>query len=174
MTLKEELSKDDYNRSQRNRRKAEQYFIEIGLLPKDRKPFTYVMHHKDETLRHTDIKRYIEWNIDDLEIESYSEHSKHHRSGKVVSDETKAKLRMINLGANSPVYGTHHSKEHNQLIRENQPNKKAVICLTTGLIYPSINEASRQTGAAVSAISSCCSSRKKSTKGCHWKYYEEV
>ena len=41
----------------------------------------YVLHHKDWSLRHNDLKRYLEWRIDDLEMMTKSEHMKLHQSG---------------------------------------------------------------------------------------------
>ena len=37
-----------------------------------------VLHHKDTTLRHNDIERYIEWRLEDIEILTKSQHSSLH------------------------------------------------------------------------------------------------
>ena len=50
---------------------------------------------------------------------------------------------------------------------------KAVICLTTGKIYESMNLASKETGVQQSDISRCCSKQLKQTKGLKWQYYKE-
>lgn len=47
---------------------------------------------------------------------------------------------------------------------------KSVKCIETGVVYPSINEASRQTGFNHTAISMCCNGRQKKTHGTHWLF----
>lgn len=79
---------------QRNRKKAWKYFVEQGIIPKDAPPYSFALHHKDETLRHTNIERYILWLIEDLEVDDYGEHSSHHnkeRERKPWSEEAKKK-----------------------------------------------------------------------------------
>ena len=49
---------------------------------------------------------------------------------------------------------------------------RPVVCIETGVVYPSIAEAVRQTG--VKNISNCCHGRKKTAGGCTWKLQEEV
>ena len=48
-----------------------------------------------------------------------------------------------------------------------------VMCVTTGKVYVSLTEASRQTGVYLSNISACCHGRLKSAGGYVWKFYEE-
>ncbi len=45
------------------------------------------------------------------------------------------------------------------------------FCIETGVIYPSISEAKRQTGA--SHISEVCSGKQKTSGGYHWRYCDE-
>lgn len=55
-------------------------------------------------------------------------------------------------------------------------NVKPVICVETGVEYPSIREAERQTGIGSGEISKCCRGvpRYKTAGGFHWIYkYEE-
>lgn len=47
---------------------------------------------------------------------------------------------------------------------------KQVVCLETGRVYNSIQEASKATGTAASSISCNLSGRQKSAGGYHWKY----
>lgn len=47
---------------------------------------------------------------------------------------------------------------------------KPVACVETGVVYPSIKEAERQTGIHHTAISMCCDGRRKKTHGFHWGY----
>lgn len=55
-------------------------------------------------------------------------------------------------GKNNPMYGR---------TGENHPNSKKVICVTTGKIYGSINEAERQTGVKQGDIIRCCRGKRK-------------
>ena len=49
---------------------------------------------------------------------------------------------------------------------------KKVLCVETGIIYKSINEAERQTGINQSSISKACRGKLKSAGGYHWEYVE--
>lgn len=87
-----------------NREKAAKFFnLQKG----------YVLHHKDHTLRHNDIERYILWNPEDLIVMLNGEHSSLHWKldyderrkkisnsliGHEVSEDTRQKLREANLG----------------------------------------------------------------------------
>lgn len=42
----------------------------------------WVLHHKDENLKQTDLQRYKEWRVDDLVPMTRSEHAKLHRHGR--------------------------------------------------------------------------------------------
>lgn len=50
-------------------------------------------------------------------------------------------------------------------------NMKKVICVETGEIFNSISEAEKLK--KTNNISACCSGKRKSTNGYHWRYYEE-
>lgn len=47
---------------------------------------------------------------------------------------------------------------------------KPVVCAETGVVYPSIKEAARQTGIHHTSISMCCDGRQKKAHGLHWGY----
>jgi hypothetical protein len=51
-------------------------------------------------------------------------------------------------------------------------NVKAVRCVETGVVYPSIKEAARQTGIYHTSISMCCDGRYQQTHGFHFEYVE--
>ena len=111
--------------SRRNHYRAAKYFnLQKG----------WVLHHKDETLRHTDIARYIEWRPEDLvpmpreEHTSYhmkGKHYKHHNpfteehrkniglssKGRKWSEESKLQASEARKGINNAFYGKHHSEE---------------------------------------------------------------
>lgn len=124
------ITHEQSNESQRNKRKAQKYFKSIGALPND--GVKRVLHHKDITLRDNDVERYIQWNIDDLEVMTLSEHSSYHsqfrtyvqawNKGKKtgpLSKEHKQKisnsLKGKNTGKRSEIV-----KQH---MRENQPDR---------------------------------------------------
>lgn len=47
---------------------------------------------------------------------------------------------------------------------------KAVKCIETGVVYPSIHEAARQTGASRNGISMCCTGKQQKAQKLHWRY----
>lgn len=50
---------------------------------------------------------------------------------------------------------------------------KPVLCVETGELYPSMTEASRQTGIDDSSISKCLNGKLKSAGGLHWQKVKE-
>ena len=50
---------------------------------------------------------------------------------------------------------------------------KPVICLETGMVYPSTQEAGRKLGISNSNISACCRGKRKTAKGLHWKFVNQ-
>ena len=60
----------------------------------------------------------------------------------------------------------------NEKISENRKNKagKQVLCIETGVIYPTAAEASRQTGIHRDSISRACRNKQKTAGGFHWQY----
>ena len=50
---------------------------------------------------------------------------------------------------------------------------KQVLCVETGVVYPSIKEAARKTGANKTKISEVCRGiRRKTTHGYHWEFVD--
>ena len=47
---------------------------------------------------------------------------------------------------------------------------KKVMCVETGVVYPSLSEAARQLGFSQGNISSACNGKRKTAYGFHWKY----
>lgn len=64
------------------------------------------------------------------------------------------------------------SLTHPQHLRE-KFNKK-VLCVETGVVYISINDASRSTGVSRVTISKVCRGIRKTSGGYHWKFVEET
>ena len=63
-------------------------------------PKGYVLHHIDPSWRKNDPERYIQWNLEDLELMTKSEHSRLHGTGE-----------------NNPMYGKHHTEESKDKMR---------------------------------------------------------
>lgn len=77
--------------SRYNKMKARKRF---GILGKK----DLVLHHKDPTLRHNNIERYIQWNDEDLEVMNVAEHTRLHHLHSKHSEETKKKISNSNKG----------------------------------------------------------------------------
>ena len=83
-----------------------------------------------------------------------------------------------NGGYNTSAYSSHsckHSEETKRKIRENNPSKAVIQLSKDGKFiaeYPSIREASRQTGCNNSHICECCKGERKSASGYIWRYKE--
>ena len=95
----------------------------------------------------------------------------HPNYGKHFSEEIRKKMSEGRKGKGPHTF----SEEHKQKLRENHgggSEKKRVICLETGVIYESINDAARKTNINKKMISNCC--RKvphyNTAKGCHWAF----
>lgn len=73
------------------------------------------------------------------------------RTGIKLSDITKAKLRAINLGSNSP-------------------KAKQVLCVELSITYGSISEAALAHSIHYSGISKVCNGSQKRANGYTWKY----
>lgn len=124
------LTKEQKAISKKNRKIAIKHFEEIGLLPLDRGPNDYALHHINPDWRHNDIERYIQWNPEDLVVITSSEHTilhNHDKKGKKTkpcSEERKRKLsesnkgKHDNAGKNNPMYGKKQSEESKQKNRE--------------------------------------------------------
>lgn len=57
--------------------------------------------------------------------------------------------------------------------RSGDTRGKTVRCVETGLVYPSISKAARETNINVSSIMRCASGTQKSAGGYHWEYVKE-
>ena len=79
--------------------------------------------------------------------------------GRKHSEKTKKKMSLRHSGENNAMWG-----------KPNLSKRKAVICLTTGISYPSLTQASLETGAAASKITLVCQGKRKKTKGLQFAY----
>lgn len=112
----------------------------------------------------------------------------HHMFGKHHTEETKKKISETQKGENNPMYGKHHneeakskiskankgrkcSEEHKKKLKE--AGSKKVICIEMGIVFDSMTEASEVLNVSRCNISGCCTGKRKTAGGFHWKYYEE-
>ena len=112
MRLEEFLTKEQLKISRHNRLKTRK----VLNVPKG-----YDLHHRDESLRHTDIERYILWLPEDLEIISHAEHARLHKPAKgkhwTLSEETRKNQSKAQKGKK-------HSEETKSKISE---SRKGII-----------------------------------------------
>lgn len=73
--------------------------------------------------------------------------------GKPMSEEQKKKVSLAKMGCEGH-------------------GKRKVRCVEANIIYESITEASKQTGARMGKIVEVCKGHRKSTSGYHWEYVE--
>ena len=72
------------------------------------------------------------------------------------------------------ITGRGHSEATKEKLREaNAFRKKKVLCISTGVVYDSIKEASEYTGANKKSIGYCCNGKYKHSGGYEWKFYLE-
>ena len=67
--------------------------------------------------------------------------------------------------------GKSFSKEVCKNISEG--HKKKVLCIETGIIYPSRNEAAEAVGVSPSGIGRAINGEQKTSAGYHWRYVDE-
>lgn len=85
------------------------------------------------------------------------------------SEETKAKIR-------NSVKELWKNDEYKQHMKDVHCGKglTSVICVETGVEYPSLKEAQAKTGIRYENISKVCSGKHKTAGGFHWKYSQKV
>ena len=107
------------------------------------------------------------------------------RKGRLVSEETRKRLseshkgwthsertrKKISEASKGKVIGQEQRAKISKALKGRAgPNQKSVICVETGLKYPSISQAARETGLNKTHISDACRGTLKKTGGFHWEF----
>ena len=114
-------------------------------------------------------------------------------TGKHHTEESKKKMSEAKTGEKHPMFGKHHSEETKNKISEAHIGKhpseehRKKMSESHGVYgilqftkdgefiaeYPSLHEASRQTGCSQGNLCECCKGKRKQCGGYAWKYKEE-
>jgi len=88
-------------------------------------------------------------------------------------DKTNNKLNNLNLltRAENNVWGTRIERVSKAQLNSIKTSKH-VMCVETGIAYPSIKEVERQTGINNRHICGACRGERHTAGGYHWKYIE--
>lgn len=117
--------------------------------------------------------------------------------GKKFSDESRKKMSLNHAdvsGKHNPNFGKKLSDEHIQKMVEasksqeaiakmkknktwysgkDNPNSKRVLCIETGVIYETLNDAARENNCNPTKVSAVCHGHRKHTQNLHFKFMEE-
>lgn len=91
------------------------------------------------------------------------------QKGRKLTEEHKAKLSLAKKGKSH----ASSSAETKQKISDSH-TKNPVYCPETGIVYPSIQECSRQTNVEATHICAVCKGRHKTAHGLHFSYYNDT
>ncbi len=86
------------------------------------------------------------------------------------NESFKQRCRERNLGEKNPNFGKPRLKSTKLKIRTSQPNSRQVVCVETGEIFESLNEAGRQKQIAWQNIRAVCERERKKAGKLTWKY----
>jgi len=82
----------------------------------------------------------------------------------------KEGCRERNLGEKNPHFGKPRPEDTRSKIRESQPNSRRVLCVDTGEVFASLNEAGRVKGVAYQNIRSVCEGKRNKAGKLTWSY----
>ena len=95
----------------------------------------------------------------------------HHYYGKHLSEEHRRKISETEKGAGNPMYGKKQTDHAKRIIAIKQ--YAPVVCIETGILYESMESASRKTGISRPSIGQVCRGNHKKAGGLHWRYATE-
>lgn len=131
--------------------------------------YRYVNLHKDKQTRHYYIHRLVATafipNPDSLpEVNHRNEDP---------GDNSANNLEWCTSQYNKN-YGNRSKKmseaKKGRFIGENAVRRSPVICEETGLVYPTMRQAAQAVGVNYTKISLCCTGKRHTAGGYHWKY----
>lgn len=131
---------------------------------------TWDCHHRKEELYSQKelIERgeYYDVQPEDLIFLTRAEHSK--------IDSYCKRASEVKKGKKLPPFSEEHKRKISEakkgkLINRKDQSKK-VLCVETGEIFESMNDAERKAGISNSHISAVCNGKRKSAGGFHWKF----
>lgn len=70
-------------------------------------------------------------------------------------------------------WATYSEQGYNRKNPKNIKSSKPVMCVETGIIYPSLHEVERQLGFSNEYICNCCNGKFKTAYGYHWQYVND-
>lgn len=96
--------------------------------------------------------------------------------GKTIRKETREKLSIAATGRKHTLETKKKMSEYARVYRtgKNASRATSVICIDTGEVFDTIQEAACKMGLDNSAIGKCCKGRLKTTGGYRWKYKEVI
>ena len=100
------MTKDDYLTSINSHKIAWQKLKDCGAIPDNGK--RYVLHHWNDTLRHNNVKRYIQWNLYDIDVVEQGEHTRLHKKGKTPWNKG---LKGVQVAWNKGLKGVTHASD---------------------------------------------------------------
>ena len=86
-----------------------------------------------------------------------------------VTEETREKLRIANIGERNPMYGKHMSTKNKRA-----RGRKVVNLDTKEIFYTTIEAADYYKLPYKEAIGDCCRGKQKMAGGYHWQYLDEL
>lgn len=134
------------------------------------KPSEDKVGYKRTTLQKThrkDVKRFYIHQLVAIAFLENQENKKYINH----KDENKSNNNVDNLEWVTHKENCNFGTRNKKISVMNKNNKflsKKVICLNNNIVYPSMQEASRQTGVPSSNISKCCNKERKQAGGLKW------
>lgn len=104
--------------------------------------------------------------------------AKNHNFGKPMSEEQRQKISTALSGRNHPKWGKPMNADHrNKLLagaqKANRTRQKRVLCIETGVEYPSVATAAAANNTTKDKISAVCRGVNKTTRGLHFRFISD-